>query len=60
MALLSGGDVATTMLGALPVLVMVGVSLASWAFMARRSLVTRWEAAALVVAYVSMLPFIAR
>jgi cation:H+ antiporter len=35
-----------------PVWMMVGISLASWGFMARRSRVTRWEAGILIAVYV--------
>jgi cation:H+ antiporter len=38
-------------LSVVPVLMMAGIALASWAFMARRSLVTRWEAGILIAAY---------
>jgi cation:H+ antiporter len=39
---------------------MAGVVLASWALMARGSLLTRWEAGVLFAAYVVALPFLAR
>jgi cation:H+ antiporter len=39
---------------------MTGVVLASWGFMARGSLLTRWEAGVLFLAYVCALPFLAR
>jgi cation:H+ antiporter len=39
---------------------MIGVVVAAWAFMARGSLVVRWEAAVLFVAYAATLPFLAR
>jgi cation:H+ antiporter len=36
----------------LPVALMAGVCLAAWIFMARGSLLNRWEAGILIVAYV--------
>jgi len=42
------------------VALMAGVVVASWAFMARGSLLNRWEAAALIVAYGATLPFLSR
>jgi cation:H+ antiporter len=38
-----------------PVWMMAGIVLASWGFMARGSLVTRWEASALIAAYAATL-----
>jgi cation:H+ antiporter len=40
--------------------VMAVLAAAAWAFMARRSLVTRWEALALFLTYVVTLPFVVR
>jgi cation:H+ antiporter len=56
--LLRGGSEAAVDLVA--VWVMAVVAAAAWAFMARRSLVTRWEALALLLAYAAMLPFVTR
>jgi len=42
-------------LSAAPVWMMAGIVLASWGFMARGSLVTRWEAGLLILAYVATL-----
>jgi cation:H+ antiporter len=39
---------------------MAGVVLASWGFMARGSLLNRWEAGVLFLAYIGALPFLAR
>ena len=39
---------------------MAAVAAAAWGFMARGSLLTRWEAAVLIVAYGAALPFVAR
>ena len=44
----------------LAVWLMAAIATASWAFMARRSVVTRWEALLLLLAYAAMLPFVAR
>ncbi len=41
-----------------PLLLMAAIALVSWGFMARRSVVTRWEAALLLVSYAAMLPFV--
>ena len=44
----------------LAVWLMAAIAAAAWAFMARRSVVTRWEALVLLLAYAAMLPFVAR
>ena len=46
--------------GLVPLSTMVGVVTLSWLAMARGALITRWEALALLVAYVAMLPFLNR
>lgn len=56
--LLRGGPEAAVDLVA--VWLMAVIAAAAWAFMARRSLVTRWEALALLLAYAAMLPFVTR
>ncbi len=38
-----------------PVWLMAGIAVVSWCFMARRSVVTRWEAGVLILAYVATL-----
>jgi cation:H+ antiporter len=53
--LANGGSGGT---GTLPLLVMVGAVAASWLAMAKGSIVSRWEALFLLVAYVAFLPFI--
>jgi cation:H+ antiporter len=50
---LHGGP--TPMSAAAPVWVMAGVVVAAWGFMARRSLITRWEAGLLLAAYAATL-----
>jgi hypothetical protein len=39
---------------------MAGVCVGAWAFLARRSVLTRWEAAVLLAAYAATMPFAAR
>ena len=56
--LLRGGPEAAVDLVA--VWLMAVITAAAWAFMARRSLVTRWEALSLLLAYAAMLPFVTR
>jgi cation:H+ antiporter len=46
--------------GQVPVWVMAGTAVASWALMARGNLITRWEASMLIAAYGIALPFVAR
>jgi cation:H+ antiporter len=53
----SGGS---TSAGTLAPVLMVSLALASWIFMARGSIVTRWEAGALLVVYAAALPFFPR
>jgi cation:H+ antiporter len=45
---------------ALSLFVMVGVTAASWGFMARGNVVARWEASLLLLVYLGMLPFLSR
>jgi cation:H+ antiporter len=47
-------------IGAASLWLMGAITLAAWGFMARRSAITRWEAATLVLAYSAMLPFLNR
>jgi cation:H+ antiporter len=54
--LLHGG--AGARLDAAAVWLMVAVAAAAWTFMARRSVLTRWEAAVLFLAYAATLPFL--
>lgn len=56
--LVAGGRSSGT--GVLALSVMVGAVAVSWLAMARGSLVSRWEALLLLVAYVAFLPFINR
>jgi cation:H+ antiporter len=56
--LLSGRPVTGS--GLVPLYFMVGVVALSWLAMARRALITRWEALCLLVAYLAMLPFLNR
>ena len=51
---------AATVLGLLSLMVMGAVTVAAWGFMARGSVVTRWEASLLIAAYGATLPFLAR
>jgi len=46
--------------GSLPLVLMVGASVAAWAFMTRGGRVTRWEGAILLAVYLAMLPILAR
>ena len=45
-------------MGAASLWLMGGVTVVAWAFMARRSVITRWEAAILLLAYGAMLPLL--
>lgn len=56
--LLRGGP--GTAVDLVAVWVMAVIAVAAWAFMARGSVVTRWEALVLLLAYAGMLPFLAR
>jgi cation:H+ antiporter len=56
--LLSRGEVSGV--SGLALCMMVGVVFASWLAMARRSVLSRWEALLLLLAYATMLPFINR
>jgi cation:H+ antiporter len=55
--LLGGGSVSVN---GTAVWLMASVAVVSWGFMARRSLLTRWEAVVLLVAYAATLPLLAR
>jgi cation:H+ antiporter len=46
--------------GGLPLGLMVGVAFASWLAMARGSVLARWEASLLLLAYATILPFVNR
>jgi len=56
--LLAGGTVSVVDTPA--VWLMASVAVVSWAFMARGSILSRWEAAILLLAYAATLPFFAR
>ena len=54
------GGVSGSGFPAISLAVMVGVSAASWGFMARGKVILRWEAMLLLLTYAAMLPFLSR